>query len=242
MNLKIEKKGISLIVLIITIIVIIILAGAVILSLTNTDILGNSKKAKLKSNLNNYKEELSLNISDAQAADQDLEARDITTTTDVQTKVYIPSMQVEDEGKYLIQNGEIAYTEYTIEDGIYTNIETGITELEKTAIEEIGIKRYAETLVLDNLYTILYINPHPIMPDILFKKLKTEMINIDGIYSTDDLASNISGFNIVKEHGQEGDADYEEFSAMQIYSINTSTGEMSMYGYVWEQYTTNILR
>ncbi len=41
-----EKKGISLIVLVITIIVMIILAGAIILALNGSDIIGKATEAK----------------------------------------------------------------------------------------------------------------------------------------------------------------------------------------------------
>lgn len=50
------KKGISLIVLVITIIVMIILAGAIILSLNNSGIIGKANKAKKDSDVSNLKE------------------------------------------------------------------------------------------------------------------------------------------------------------------------------------------
>ena len=50
-----KKKGISLIVLVITIIVMIILAAAIILSLNNAGIIGNANKAVDESNIANVK-------------------------------------------------------------------------------------------------------------------------------------------------------------------------------------------
>ena len=47
------KKGISLIVLVITIIVMIILAAAIILSLNNAGIIGNANQAVFKQNVKN---------------------------------------------------------------------------------------------------------------------------------------------------------------------------------------------
>jgi flagellar basal body-associated protein FliL len=54
--MKTNKKGISLIVLVITIIVMIILATAIILSLNSSNISGKATEAKLSSDLANKKE------------------------------------------------------------------------------------------------------------------------------------------------------------------------------------------
>ena len=59
-----NKKGISLIVLVITIIVMIILAAAIIISLNNTGIIGNANKAKDESNLANIKTAADLEYSE----------------------------------------------------------------------------------------------------------------------------------------------------------------------------------
>ena len=59
-----NKKGISLIVLVITIIVMIILAAAIIISLNNTGIIGNANKAKDESNFANIKTAADLEYSE----------------------------------------------------------------------------------------------------------------------------------------------------------------------------------
>ena len=59
-----KKRGISLIVLVITIIVMIILAAAIIISLNNTGIIGNANKAKDESDLANIKTAADLIYSD----------------------------------------------------------------------------------------------------------------------------------------------------------------------------------
>ena len=59
-----NKKGISLIVLVITIIVMIILAAAIIISLNNTGIIGNANKAKNESDLANIKTAADLEYSE----------------------------------------------------------------------------------------------------------------------------------------------------------------------------------
>ena len=55
-NLRKNKRGISLIVLVITIIVMIILAAAIILSLSNSEIISKANKAKTDSDMANLKE------------------------------------------------------------------------------------------------------------------------------------------------------------------------------------------
>ena len=57
---KVRKKGISLIVLVITIIVIVILAVAVILSIANNNPIENAKKASFLNDMTTLKEELNL--------------------------------------------------------------------------------------------------------------------------------------------------------------------------------------
>ena len=54
------KKGISLIVLVITIIVMIIIAGAIIISLNSTNVINRADEAVIKSDLANLKSELTL--------------------------------------------------------------------------------------------------------------------------------------------------------------------------------------
>ena len=56
--MKKEKGGISLIVLVVTIVVITILSATIILSVTNTNIIQNSKKAAFQNDIANFKEEL----------------------------------------------------------------------------------------------------------------------------------------------------------------------------------------
>ena len=60
-----RKKGISLIVLVITIIVMVVLAGAIIVTLTNSGIIERAKEARDKANLNEVKEAANLLWSEA---------------------------------------------------------------------------------------------------------------------------------------------------------------------------------
>ena len=58
-----RRKGISLIVLVITILVMIILAGVVVVSLQKNNPIERAKEAKFKSNVSIYLEELSMTVA-----------------------------------------------------------------------------------------------------------------------------------------------------------------------------------
>ena len=60
-----KTKGISLIVLVITIIIMIIIAGAIILSLSNTNVIDQAEQAKDKYNLSQVKEAVNLDRTNA---------------------------------------------------------------------------------------------------------------------------------------------------------------------------------
>ena len=68
-ELKRQKKGISLIVLVISIIIIIILAGTVIISLNGSDIIGKTKEAKDENNKANIKEYIATLLIDSSLYD-----------------------------------------------------------------------------------------------------------------------------------------------------------------------------
>lgn len=61
------KKGISLIVLVITVIIMIIIAGAIIMTISQTDIINNSTEATEKSNLATAKSVVALTFSNDMA-------------------------------------------------------------------------------------------------------------------------------------------------------------------------------
>ena len=61
---KINSRGISLIVLVITIIVMIILAGVVLLEFSDDNPIGDANETKFKADLSAYKDELDIYIAD----------------------------------------------------------------------------------------------------------------------------------------------------------------------------------
>ena len=71
------KKGISLIVLVITIIIMIIIAGAIILSLNSSNVTGRAKLSTLSSDRANYKAQYAVAYANAMAA-LDADGQDVT--------------------------------------------------------------------------------------------------------------------------------------------------------------------
>lgn len=78
------KKGISLIVLVITIIVMIIIAGAIIISLNSSNVIDSANNAVDKSNEANIKSELALVYADVMDAKYNDDRTDKTILDDVQ--------------------------------------------------------------------------------------------------------------------------------------------------------------
>ena len=126
--MKEQKKGISLIVLVITIIVMIILASAVIISLSNSNIITKAKEAVLKTDVKNFAGELSVSLAEQKLNNKDLEFGDVTETDVEEIKKYIPNFDEKYAGKIFIQNGELVYDA------------SKVTANEKAALESIGIK------------------------------------------------------------------------------------------------------
>jgi len=112
-----NKKGISLIVLVITIIVIIILAGAVVLSLSKNNPISSATEATFKSTIDAYNSELTMSISKKYVLDFTLDTTKFNATTwdgnplvtDNTVKEFIPSMTAQDGLKYRIDEGKLVY-------------------------------------------------------------------------------------------------------------------------------------
>ena len=109
-----EKKGISLITLVITIIVIIILAAAVILTLNNNNPIENAKEATFKSDVKTVQSELTMYIS-KQTADTlggfKAEELNLSETTTPKIEEILTSIKSSGlKGKIEVQNGKLVYT------------------------------------------------------------------------------------------------------------------------------------
>ena len=125
MNLKINNKGISLIVLVITIIVVIIIASAVILTLTGNNPISEARKATFLNDVATFKDDLNMYKTNEYAkrmGDYDPSLLNATTSgltyngTSVsgQDNIYDAIQSLEGKSKYNnefeISNGELKYT------------------------------------------------------------------------------------------------------------------------------------
>ena len=130
MRTKVKLKGgISLIVLVITIIVMIILAAAIILSLSNSGIIGKANKAKTDTDISNAKDLVAMAHADWMLDEAKIKENDNTITSF--SNYAEKKLQ---EAGYKVGAGEGAYT--VTEDG---EVYTGLTETARAAIAA-GIK------------------------------------------------------------------------------------------------------
>ena len=123
------KKGISLIVLVITIIVIMILAGEVIMSLSRNNPISAASEANFKSRLSEYNNELMLYLSSEYSntgGTVDLSTIDATKTTGSYgggktIQQIVTSMNNTDATKYVIQQGKLVYTGTDVNESEWVN-------------------------------------------------------------------------------------------------------------------------
>ena len=106
-----KKRGISLIVLVITIIVIIILAVAVILSIANNNPIENAKKAAFQNDIATLKEELDLYIQKQYADSQGTYKASDLNKLGEDIKDILPDIKDKYIGKIAINGGSLEYTD-----------------------------------------------------------------------------------------------------------------------------------
>ncbi len=106
-----KKRGISLIVLVITIIVIIILAVAVILSIANNNPIENAKKAAFQNDIATLKEELDLYIQKQYVDSQGTYKASDLNKLGEDIKDILPDIKDKYIGKIAINGGSLEYTD-----------------------------------------------------------------------------------------------------------------------------------
>ncbi|MEG0522246.1 MAG: leucine-rich repeat protein, partial [Clostridia bacterium] len=106
-----KKRGMSLIVLVITILVMIILAGVVIVSLSKNNPIDKAKEAIYKSDIASFKQELSLTMVNeiTNDATYDVSKADVFGEKLKEAQKYIPSFTKEYDKDYDIIDGELVY-------------------------------------------------------------------------------------------------------------------------------------
>ena len=111
-----QKRGISLIVLIVTIIVIIILAVAIVLTIKKNNPIDSANEAVFKENIRNFQNELVMSISNEYVKDRGKRKEKINVYSLSDMQKYIPSFTKEYEGKIVISNDELVYDKENVEE------------------------------------------------------------------------------------------------------------------------------
>jgi hypothetical protein len=117
MNNKNKIEGISLVILVVTIIVSIIITGTVVMAINNNNTISNAKEISYKINIDEYNEELKVNISNKYIEDFRFNSKDINASEwdgnvaniSGTVKEYIPSMTATDGLNHIIKQGKLIY-------------------------------------------------------------------------------------------------------------------------------------
>ena len=120
-----RRKGISLIVLVITILVMIILAGVVVVSLSKNNPIEKAKEATFKQDMASFRDELSVYIANGQIINDSVKLDDYNANTYDEIKKIINSFMQKYNKKVVIISGELVYA--------------GQDTLEEKWAEEIGM-------------------------------------------------------------------------------------------------------
>lgn len=213
-----NKKGISLLILIVTIVVILILSTTIITSLLRTSIIGQASEAKFKTDMDAFNSELTMYLSQKYIDSMgDFDAKNFyaSTTTNPKITDVIPSMVDKKNGSLLyenmleIRNGEISLGSVMEDETIIgwaqdLNIAPGITKVESTSTlwefdqNTKTITKYlgtvSESLTIPNyidgipVKTILGTDNYSIFQDETYKNVLKELIISEGITTIDDYA------------------------------------------------------
>lgn len=137
-----RKKGISLVVLIITIIVILILVSAILVSFNSSNPINKSKEARFKSDLKSFNEQLLANHSDKEIVDTDYDREDINVELNnyPKMKLYIPDITEEYCKKLFIEKGKLLYIG---NDGV--NVYTNTLESFDEYKEGVNVSQYFQS-------------------------------------------------------------------------------------------------
>ena len=163
-----KKKGISLIVLIITIIVVIILAAVVILTLSKNNPIESAKEARFKEDVRTFQDELALYISKQYANAGGHWDGSISATNYDDIVKYIPSFTKKYEGKFIINNNNLEYTNNLDEKEKEFAQNLNITKRESILPDEFQQVEYIESTESQSIDTGLGISTE----DIFYIKFK----------------------------------------------------------------------
>ena len=160
-----RKRGISLIVLIITIIVVIILSAVVILTLSKNNPIESAKEATFKEDVRTFQDELALAVSKEYANAAGQRDEKITTSDFDEIKQYIPSFSEKYKEKFIIQDDELRYTkqlddkekEYAQSLNVYKKKSILPNEFQQVEYIESRGTQYIDTNLLAKTYNKIYV-------------------------------------------------------------------------------------
>ena len=127
-----KRKGISLIVLVITILVMLILSGVVIVSLSKNNPVEKAKEATFKENAKTYKDSLAMYITNNFAENTNMHKEEINASLLEDMQKYITEFAKKHVGVYEIESGELVYV--------------GKKEEERKWMQEIGVRVVVDRL------------------------------------------------------------------------------------------------
>jgi type II secretory pathway pseudopilin PulG len=140
------KKGLSLIMLIITIVIVLILSSMVILNLNNGNLVSRASEVQFKNDLRTYQNEISMYISSKKVkaeiegnvyysvklnADSSTIVYDGNTIPNENIVTIITTMKAEDINKYVVNEGKLCYLSQAFPDSTRA--------LQKTWLNDLGI-------------------------------------------------------------------------------------------------------
>jgi len=202
-----RKKGISLVVLIITIIVILILVSAILISFNSSNPINKSKEARFKSDLKSFNEQLLANHSDKEISDSDYDREEINVELNnyPKMKLYIPDITEEYCKKLFIEKGRLLYIG---NDGVkvYTNTLESFDEYK----EGVNVSQYFQSYYDQNeekwARSIGVNSPYAIYGD----------VDGDG-YVTDEDSRYVAAFSV-----ESGGFDKSKLSSKQFKAIDVN--------------------
>ena len=124
-----SRNGISLIVLVITIIVMIVLAGAIILALNNSGVIGKASMGRVKSDLSTLMEEVQVKVAERKLNGLDIDGRYKLSDWGIENSTYENRVIIDKGNLRVLNSGEDdEIKKAAIELGIITNTANAILE------------------------------------------------------------------------------------------------------------------
>ena len=216
--MKKDKRGISLIVLIITIILMIILASAVILSLNGGGLIEKARESVFKTRMKTYVEELNFSISNKVldgtiAGTKSVNVKVSDSDYEEEIRELIGSIKKEDVGNIEVHDGILVYLVDSKDEGRYRSVDylnsIGIIVKSKTG-HCIGHHEWEEANYLnakkcsicgledENYPKLTATAPHPDQTGTSTIGIGTDgqLVNLDlWTYSTQSTSSSVSAYN-----------------------------------------------